>query len=121
MPIVSALKALGGSPLRNLADIILAFFDLAEAEGKLLQTKVLQTVRVCLWFSLGIFFAAVSLGLFLASCFDWLLTLIPRPAAFALTGVASSLIALIFIGSSYTCLKKKKKLQNSVKASKEVN
>lgn len=107
--------------MRNLAEIILSFFDLAEAEGRLLQTKVLQTVRICLWFSLGIFFAAISLGLFLASCFDWLLTLIPRPAAFALTGVASALVALIFIGSSYICLKKKKKLQNNVKVSKKVS
>ena len=99
--------------MKNFADVILAFFDLAEAEGRLLQTRVLHTVRSCLWFALGALFAAAALGFFLASCLDWLLTYISRPAALGLTGLCSAVISVVFLVGSSLCLKIKKEKSHS--------
>ena len=93
--------------MKKLAEVVLAFFDLAEAEGRLLQARVLVTVRSCLWFALGVVFAGAAIALFLASAFDWLLTVLPRPVALALTGLASAVVSLVFLGGAYLCLKKK--------------
>lgn len=93
--------------MKNLAGVILALFDLVEAEGRLLQVKMLHTVRSCLWFALGVIFAGAALAFFLAAAFDWMLTVISRPAAFAITGMASAAISIVFIAGAYLCLRTK--------------
>ena len=49
--------------MKGLAELIISFFDLLEAEGQLLQRNVLRTLRMALLFALGLLFGAA--GLFL--------------------------------------------------------
>ncbi|MEZ5450855.1 MAG: hypothetical protein R3E89_18455 [Thiolinea sp.] len=81
--------------MKWLNEIIIGLFELAEAEGRLLRRRALQTLGTALLMILALLLVFVSSGLMLSAFYhvllEWLLT--PASALF-LTG----LLALIFAG-----------------------
>lgn len=74
--------------MRGLAAFVLRFFDLCEAEGRLLQENVLVTVRRCVFLSLGILFIAAAAAFFLGAAYFWLRLILPVPACLVIIGAA---------------------------------
>ena len=83
--------------MKGLGELVVSLCDLCEAEGRLLEAGILRTVRRVGLLSLGLLFGAVALALLLAALYALLTALLPRPAALALLGCASALIAGLFL------------------------
>lgn len=50
--------------MKALTEVVIGLFDLAEAEGRMLQTKVLQTASLILILMVATFFVIVAAGFF---------------------------------------------------------
>ena len=79
--------------MKGLAELVVSLCDLCEAEGRLLESGILRTVRRVGLLSLGLLFGAAALALLLAALYALLTALLPRPAALGLLGAASAVIA----------------------------
>lgn len=76
-----------------LTDAIIDFFDLAEAEGRLLKKKVVETLVVALLVSMAAAMLLTSLGLILTSLYYALANVLPPSLVFLLMAILSILMA----------------------------
>lgn len=65
--------------MKGLAEFIISFFDLLEAEGQLLRHNALRTLRMALLLALGLLFGAAALAFFVAALYK-ALSLVLHPA-----------------------------------------
>ena len=86
--------------VKGLAGLVVSLCDLCEAEGRLLEAGILRTVRRVGLLSLGLLFGAAALALILGALYALLTSLLPTPAALALLGGASAVIAAILLWSA---------------------
>ncbi len=59
--------------MEGLTEAIISLFNLAEAEGRLLQKKVLQTVVIVLMFIVSTLFVLAAIGFLLAAIYQFLI------------------------------------------------
>ena len=64
--------------MKGLAELIISFFDLLEAEGQLLRHNALRTLRTAMLLGVGLLFGAAALAFFVAA---WRRTRAGEPAA----------------------------------------
>jgi hypothetical protein len=76
-----------------LTDAIIDFFDLAEAEGRLLKKKVVETLVVALLVSMAAAMLLTSLGLILTALYHALANILPPSLVFLLMAILSILMA----------------------------
>lgn len=86
--------------MKGLAELVVSLCDLCEAEGRLLQEGVLRTVRRMVTLTLGLLFGAAALALLLAALYALLTSLMPVPAALAVLGLASAVVAACLLVSA---------------------
>ena len=85
--------------MNGLTEIIIRFFDLLEAEGRVLQRNALSTVRMAVLLVLGLIFGAVAVFFLVAALYQALVTVL-HPAwvfcilALACAGIAGGLLWL---------------------------
>ena len=65
--------------MKGLAELIISFFDLLEAEGQLLRHNALRTLRTAMLLGLGLLFGAAALAFFVAAR-DKALSIVLHPA-----------------------------------------
>jgi hypothetical protein len=87
--------------MKAIADFIIAFFDLLEAEGRTLRRVVMRIgfSFVLLLVAALLFLAAA--GFFLAGIYQYLTSQFTSPAAALLISLLSLLLALIFAGIAH--------------------
>ena len=76
-----------------LTDAIIDFFDLAEAEGRLLKKKVVETLVVALLVSMAAAMLLTGLGLILTSLYYALANVLPPSLVFLVMAILSILMA----------------------------
>ena len=87
------------SGVNGLTEIVIRFFDLLEAEGRLLQRNALSTVRMAVLLALGLLFGAAAVAFLVAALYQALIVIL-HPAwvmgilALACAGVAGGLLWL---------------------------
>ncbi|WP_300879677.1 hypothetical protein [uncultured Desulfovibrio sp.] len=86
--------------MKGLAELVVSLCDLCEAEGRLLQEGVLRTVRRTVTLTLGLLFGAAALALLLAALYALLTSFMPVPAALAVLGLASAVVAACLLVSA---------------------
>ncbi len=79
--------------MKGLAELIISFFDLLEAEGQLLQRNVLRTLRMALLFALGLLFGAAALAFFVAALYNALSYVLNPAWVLCIMGVVCAGIA----------------------------
>lgn len=86
--------------MKMLSETFISLCDLAEAEGRLLKQKTLQTVSVVLLMLVAVVFLGVAVALLLAAFFQSVLTLTSVAMAYLLTASLSLLLAggMLWIG-----------------------
>ena len=65
--------------MKGLAELIISFFDLLEAEGQLLRHNALRTLRTAMLLGLGLIFGAAALAFFVAALYK-ALSIVLHPA-----------------------------------------
>ncbi len=83
--------------MKALTDVIIGLFDLAEAEGRLLQSKVLQTTSQILFLTIATLFLIVAAGLFLTASYQVLSLYLPQAGALFIVGMVCLLVAGVMI------------------------
>lgn len=83
--------------MKSLIDVIIGLFDLAEAEGRLLQSKVLQTTNQILFLMIATLFLIVAAGLFLTASYQVLSLYLPQAGALFIVGTVCLLVAGVII------------------------
>lgn len=79
--------------MKGLAELIISFFDLLEAEGQLLQRNVLRTLRMALLFALGLLFGAAGLAFFVAALYNALSYVLDPAWVLCIMGIVCAGIA----------------------------
>ena len=79
--------------MKALTDVIIGLFDLAEAEGRLLQSKVLQTTSQILFLMIATLFLIIAAGLFLTASYQVLSLYLPQAGALFIVGTICLLLA----------------------------
>lgn len=79
--------------MKALTDVIIGLFDLAEAEGRVLQSKVLQTTSRILLLMVATLFLIVAAGLFLTAIYQVLSLYLPQAGALFIVGTVCLLVA----------------------------
>lgn len=83
--------------MKALTDVIISLFDLAEAEGRLLQSKVLQTTSQILLLMIATLFLIVAAGLFITASYQVLSLYLPPAGALFIMGTICLLVAGVMI------------------------
>ena len=86
--------------MKMLSEAFISLCDLAEAEGRLLKQKTLQTTAVVLMMFVAVVFLGIAVALLLAALFQSILIVSNAPVAYLVTAFASLLLAggLLWIG-----------------------
>ena len=79
--------------MKALTDVVISLFDLAEAEGRLLQSKVLQTTSQILFLMIATLFLIIAAGLFLTASYQVLSLYLPQAGALFIVGTICLLLA----------------------------
>lgn len=79
--------------MNGLTEIIIRFFDLLEAEGRLLQRNALSTVRMGALLVLGLIFGAVAVFFLVAALYQALVTLLHPAWVFCILALVCAGIA----------------------------
>lgn len=99
--------------MAGVAELILSFCDLLEAEGRILRINIMRIVYGCLILTLGIAFGGAALFFFVASAYEWLLTIFSKTATLAMMGGICLFIALVLLWSASYCGKQTKRKQKT--------
>lgn len=83
--------------MKALTETIIHLFDLAEAEGRLLQRKVVQMLGITLLMVMAALWASLALAFFITAVYQFLVTYWPPPLAFLSVGLLSLLLAGILL------------------------
>ena len=78
--------------MKALTETVISLFDLAEAEGRLLQQKLVQTFGVALLMLLAAGLVLLALVLFLLAFYEFLLQYWPPSLSLLVVGMASLLL-----------------------------
>lgn len=86
--------------MKALSETFISFCDLAEAEGRLLKQKIIQTAVVILLMIVAVVFLGVAIGLMVSVFFNIILGLTSLTIAYLLTSLLCLTIAggLLWIG-----------------------
>ena len=79
--------------VNGLTEIVLRFFDLLEAEGRLLQRNTLLTVRMAVLLALGLIFGAVAVAFLVAALYQALIVILHPAWVMCILGLACAAIA----------------------------
>lgn len=101
--------------MSGVAELILSFCDLLEAEGRVLRINIMRIARGCLILTLGIAFGGAALIFFVASAYEWLLTIFSKTATLAIMGGICLLIAIVLLWGASYCGKQTKRKQKTEK------
>ena len=81
--------------MKGLAELIISFFDLLEAEGQLLRHNALRTLRTAMLLGLGLLFGAAALAFFVAALYK-ALSIVLHPAwVLCIIGIVFNALGLI--------------------------
>lgn len=83
--------------MNALTEMIIGLFNLAEAEGRLLKSKVLQTTTNILMLVVATFFMMVATGFFLAAIYQVLSLYLPNVGVLLIVGIVCLLFAGVMI------------------------
>jgi len=83
--------------VKALTDAIISLFELAEAEGRVLQSKVLQTTNRVLLLMVAALFFSVAAGLLLVASYQVLSFYLPPAGALFTVGIMCLLVAGVLI------------------------
>ena len=83
--------------MKALTDVVISLFDLAEAEGRLLQSKVLQTTSQILYLMIATLFIIVAAGLFMTASYQVLSLYLSPAGALFIMGTVCLLVAGVMI------------------------
>lgn len=83
--------------MNKLAEFILSFFNLLEAEGRVLRQNALHFCRGCCFLVIGALFLAAALGLLAGAAYAALSLALPSWACLAIMGVVCAAIAAILM------------------------
>tara|TARA_R110002111_G_scaffold11662_4_gene35742 strand:+ start:1138 stop:1419 length:282 start_codon:yes stop_codon:yes gene_type:complete len=87
--------------MKILAETLVSFFDLLEAEGRLLRKKALQSVIVVMLMSVACLFLAAALALLLAALYQVFIIWWAAPLAYLATAFSSLILAGVLSWISY--------------------
>jgi hypothetical protein len=76
-----------------LTESIISLFDLAEAEGRLLRQKVIQTVTITLLMFVSALMLLAAMGLLVTAIYHALLNWLPLSGVYLVMALASFLLA----------------------------
>lgn len=91
--------------MKGLAELVLSFCDLLEAEGRSLRQSVKRTGLGCALTGVGALFIGVALAFLTGAIYDLLTGLVPRPVAFVILAGASFVFAFGLLWSAQKCVK----------------
>ena len=94
--------------MNGLTEIVIRFFDLLEAEGRLLQRTALLTVRRAVLLVLGLIFGAVAVFFLVAALYQALVVILHPAWALCILGLVCAGIAG---GLLWLSLPRKKQVQ----------
>ena len=83
--------------MNALTDAIISLFELAEAEGRVLQSQVLQTTSRILLLIVAALFFSVAAGLLLTASYQVLSLYLPPAGALFIIGLMCLLVAGVLI------------------------
>ena len=83
--------------MKALTDIIISLFELAEAEGRVLQIQVLQTTSRILLLIVAALFFSLAAGLLLTASYQVLSLYLPPTGALFIVGIMCLLAAGVLI------------------------
>ena len=86
--------------MRALTEAIISLFDLAEAEGRLLQRRLLQTLVVALLMLMAALMATGAAILFMAALYQFLITFWQPFLTLIVVGSACLLLAGVLLWSA---------------------
>lgn len=79
--------------MKALTETVIGLFDLAEAEGRLLQQKLVKTFGIALLMLVAAMLALLASALFMLALYKLLITLWSPPLSLFAIGVACLLLA----------------------------
>lgn len=83
--------------MKALTETIIGLFDLAEAEGRLLQQKVVQTLIIALLMLIAAMLATLAVALFITAFYQFLIAYWSPPLTLLSVGLVSLLLAGILV------------------------
>jgi hypothetical protein len=86
--------------VERLTEAIIGLCDLAEAEGRLIQQKIIQTLVVILMYVAAALLLMVAVGFILAALYEALAVYLQTPWVFMIMGSICLLLAGITIWSA---------------------
>ncbi len=87
--------------MKVLADFIIAFFDLLEAEGRTLRRAVMQVVLCMVLLLIAALLSLAAAGFFLVGMYQYLSLYIAPPFAALVLACVSLLLGLIVAGIAH--------------------
>lgn len=102
--------------MTGVAELILSFCNLLEAEGRVLRINIMRVTCGCLTLTLGIAFGGAALVFFVASAYEWLLAIFSKTVTLAMIGGICLFIAIILLWCAAYGGKRTQRKQNTEKS-----